>query len=180
MIDRLVFGVGSRLTTSDGSPSLDGVYKLVALQQDGAWKPAIKRSDTPEKVLNPGAKRLWRLTDRRGMATADVLSTADETLKAGHDVQLHHHSRPDVGRVLDAAEWENAEALTVRVVEGGSVVSDGGQEALDDLEAIGARRTADVAALGPGVRRLVNPHTYHVSITDSVWQLKRSLLANLS
>lgn len=179
VIDRLVFGVGSRLTTSDGSPSLDGVYKLVALQRDGAWQPAIKRSDTPEKVLNPGKKRLWRVTDRRGMATADVLSTVDETLKPGRDVELHHHSRPDVGRVLSATDWEQAEELTVRVVDGGRIVSDGGQEALDDLDEIGARRVADVAALGPGVRRLVNPHTYHVSITDAVWKLKQSLLADL-
>lgn len=180
VIDRLVFGVGSRLTTSDGSPSLDGVFKLVALQQDGAWKPAIKRSDTPEKVLNPGSKRLWRLTDRRGMATADVLSAADETLEPGDDVVLHHHARPDVSRRLTAAEWDKAEELTVRVVDGGEVVSDGGQAGLDDLDAITTRRQADVAALGPGVRRLVNPHTYHVSITEKVWQLKRDLLADLT
>ena len=44
VIDRLVFGVGSRLTTSDGSPSLDGVYKLVALQRDGAWQPGTRPS----------------------------------------------------------------------------------------------------------------------------------------
>ena len=34
-------------------------------------------------------------------------------------------------------------------------------------------------ALDPGVRRLVNPHTYHVSITDAVFDDKRRLLATL-
>lgn len=105
VINRLVFGVGSRLATSDGSPSLDGVYKLVALKRDGAWQPAIKRSDTPEKVLNPGTKRLWRVTDQQGMATADVLSTADEALLPGAAMALHHHSRADVSRVIRAEEW---------------------------------------------------------------------------
>ncbi|MCB1028861.1 MAG: nicotinate phosphoribosyltransferase [Microthrixaceae bacterium] len=180
VIDRLVFGVGSRLTTSEGSPSLDGVFKLVALQQDGAWKPAIKRSDTPEKVLNPGAKRLWRLTDRRGMATADVLSTADERLRPGDELVLHHHAQPHVSRRVNADDCADAEELSVRVIAGGEVACDGGQEALDDLEAIAARRSSDVAALGPGVRRLVNPHTYHVSITERVWRLKRDLLTSLT
>ena len=29
----------------------------------------------------------------------------------------------------------------------------------------------------PGVRRLVNPHTYHVSITDDLFTLKQSMLS---
>ena len=193
MINRLVFGVGSRLATSDGSPSLDGVYKLVALKRDGAWQPAIKRSDTPEKVLNPGTKRLWRVTDQQGMATADVLSTADEALLPGAAMALHHHSRADVSRVIRAEEWAGADELLQRVIADGEVVSDGGMEALkdggilqdnvsvmlNDLGVISERRRADVAALGPGVRRLVNPHTYHVSITESLWDLKQELLAKL-
>ena len=46
-----------------GIPSLDGVYKLVAVDEHGAWIPAIKRSDSPAKVLNPGDKELWRIYD---------------------------------------------------------------------------------------------------------------------
>ena len=42
-----------------------------------------------------------------------------------------------------------------------------------------ARRIADVGRLDPGVRRLVRPHTYHVSITDGVFALKEQLLATL-
>lgn len=69
--------------------------------------------------------------------------------------------------------------LLQRVIADGEVVSDGGMEALNDLGVISERRRADVAALGPGVRRLVNPHTYHVSITESLWDLKQELLAKL-
>ena len=99
VIGRLVFGVGSRLATSDGDPSLDGVFKLVAVDDGvGAWRPAMKRSDSPVKVLNPGAKRLWRVYDDAGRAVADVLSTSGETLRAGERITLHHHARPDVAR----------------------------------------------------------------------------------
>ena len=61
----------------------------------------------------------------------------------------------------------------------GGLVYPGGAEGLDDLTAAAKRRADDVEALDPGVRRLVRPHTYHVSITDAVFDLKRRLLADL-
>jgi nicotinate phosphoribosyltransferase len=180
MIGRLVFGVGSRLATSDGDPSLDGVYKLVAVDDGGRWLPSIKRSDSPAKVLNPGVKQLWRLYDDRGRATADVMSAAAERLCPGTAIELHHHSRPDVGRTLAADRWRRAELLIETIVDRGDVAVDGGLDALDDLDAAADRRQRDVDALDPGVRRLVNPHEYHVSITTAVRDEKRRLLEALT
>ena len=62
LIGRLVYGVGTRLVTSWGQPALGGVYKLVAVQDKGAWQPAIKLSESSEKTPNPGAKQVWRCT----------------------------------------------------------------------------------------------------------------------
>lgn len=180
VIGRLVLGVGSRMATSEGAPSLDGVFKLVAVEDAaGEWTPAIKRSDTPAKVLNPGRKRLWRLYGGDGTATADVLSTDAETLTPGGELTLHHHAESQISRRLPASRWTRAEELTHPVVEAGAVVVDGGSAALDDLDAIAARRTADIEALDPGVRRLVNPHQYHVSITPELRRLKLELLDHL-
>lgn len=173
VIGRLVFGVGSRLASSDGDPSLDGVYKLVAVDDGGTWAPAMKLSDNPVKLLNPGVKRHWRLYGADGSATADVLSAADEQLDPGADLVLHHHSRPDVSRTVGAADWSRVEELTIDVVRRGRIVGDGSN---GDLDAIRARRDADVDLLDPGVRRLVNPHVYHVSITDRVAALKQELV----
>ena len=55
----------------------------------------------------------------------------------------------------------------------------GGADGLADLTAAAKRRNDDIEALDPGVRRLVRPHTYHVSITDGVFDLKRRLLADM-
>jgi nicotinate phosphoribosyltransferase len=38
------------------------------------------------------------------------------------------------------------------------------------------QRLADVRRLDPGVRRLVNPHIYHVSLTERLWDLKQELI----
>jgi nicotinate phosphoribosyltransferase len=176
VIGRLVFGVGSRLATSDGDPSLDGVFKLVAVDDGGRWRPAMKRSDSPAKVLNPGAKQLWRIHDARDQATADVLSLATETIAPGDELVLHHHARPDVSRVVTAGRVEE---LLTTVVDGGAVVVPGGAEELADLRAAADRRVRDVEALDPGVRRLVNPHTYHVSVTDRLQSLKLALLQGM-
>jgi nicotinate phosphoribosyltransferase len=35
-----------------------------------------------------------------------------------------------------------------------------------------------VERLDAGVRRLVNPHIYHVSLTERLWQLKQELIAS--
>ena len=135
--------------------------------------PAIKRSDSPVKVLNPGRKRLWRVYDERGRATADVLSTDTEVITAGEQLHLHHHSRPDLPRTVVVG---GVDQLLVPVVDRGS---DRRPTTLHDLDAAGDRRVADVDALDPGVRRLVNPHTYHVSITDELFDLRLRLLSEL-
>ena len=178
VIGRLVFGVGSRLATSHGDPSLDGVFKLVAVDDGtGAWTPAIKRSDSPVKVLNPGAKRLWRVYDERGQATADVLSTAAEALAAGDELHLHHHARPDV-----VAAGSRPGAVDELLVPGR-------RRRRHRRRRRGRRRWPTSARprhagsptsrpLDPGVRRLVNPHTYHVSITDDLFDLKQSMLSS--
>jgi nicotinate phosphoribosyltransferase len=40
------------------------------------------------------------------------------------------------------------------------------------------RRRADIERLDPGVKRLINPHIYHVSLTEELWKLKQSLIAS--
>lgn len=44
--------------------------------------PKIKLSGTPEKITNPGYKKLYRAIDRKtGLALADVISIHDKEVK---------------------------------------------------------------------------------------------------
>jgi nicotinate phosphoribosyltransferase len=73
-----VWGVGTTLGTSRDSPTVGGVYKLVADRPaGGGWRPVAKRS--PDKATLPGPKQVFRHI-RDGVMIADVLAAADEQL----------------------------------------------------------------------------------------------------
>lgn len=71
------FGVGERLITSRSEPVFGAVYKIVAVEEDGVFKPRIKISENTEKITNPGLKKVYRIYDKEGNAIADLLAKAD-------------------------------------------------------------------------------------------------------
>jgi len=174
LIGRLVYGVGTRLITSQGASALDGVYKLVAVWDSGQWVPAIKVSETPEKTINPGHKHVWRVYDRRGKATADLLSLDDEDPREMERILLHHPTEHTTYRTLNRDDISEIEPLLVDVLQEGEPVYD-----LPSIEEMREHRQADVERLDPGVKRLVNPHVYHVSLTERLWNLKQELVESV-
>jgi nicotinate phosphoribosyltransferase len=173
LIARLAFGVGTRLVTSWGEPALGGVYKLVAVCDDDRWIPAIKLSESVDKTPNPGHKNVWRLYDRRGKATADLLSLENEDPRAMEHIILRHPTDHTRCRTLDRSELSEIEPLLVEVIRDGKLVYD-----LPSIEDMRELRQTDIERLDPGVKRLLNPHIYHVSLTDELWKLKQSLAAS--
>lgn len=170
---RLAFGVGTRLITSAGAPALDLVYKLVALRHEGAWRPTAKRSDTPTKATTPGPKGLHRLYDDRGRATADLVTLASEAPDATSDVTLHHPVEP-VARTLPPGAVSEIEPLLATRWEDGAPTAR--PEPAEAVDAAAGRRARDEHRLDPGVRRLVHPHRYHVSLSPALHDLRRRLL----
>ncbi len=174
IINRLIYGVGTKLIASEGDPALDGVYKLVAVHNKGKWLPAIKVTDSLSKTLNPGHKLVWRVYDKRGMATADLLSLDDEDPREMERVVLRHSSDYTKYRVLDHGSITEIEQLLVEILREGKLVYN-----LPSIEEIRHQRQADVDRLDSGVKRIVNPHIYHVSLTQRLWDLKQSLIESL-
>jgi len=171
LIRRLAYGVGTRMITSSIDPALDGVYKLVALHENNEWVPAIKISENPEKTLNPGRKHVWRVYDKRDRAIADVMSLSDEDLCSQSEIQLHHPNDPSKYRALNTDQINKIEPLPVKVIENGEI-----SYKQPDLDAIRSNRVQDLAMLYPGVKRIMNPHHYHVSLTSKLWKLKQGLM----
>ncbi len=172
LIKRLVYGVGTRLITSWGEPALGGVYKLVAVQHQGQWVPAIKLSESPSKIPNPGYKNVWRLYDQRGNATADLISLQNEDPRQEKRITLRHPSDHTKFRSLTRQDISLIEPLQVEVLHEGKLIYD-----LPDLASMRALRVKDVERLDAGVRRIMYPHIYHVSLTRRLWDLKQQLIA---
>jgi nicotinate phosphoribosyltransferase len=174
LIDRLVYGVGTRLITSGNASALDGVYKLVAVEEKGEWTPAIKISETRAKIPNPGNKRVWRLYDERGNATADLLALEDEHPADADSILLRHPTEPSKQRVLERDSIPEFEPLLLDVLVNGTLARD--MPTIEDMRQL---RDGDLGRLDAGVRRLVNPHTYHVSLSGRLWELKEELVQSL-
>ena len=172
LLKRLVYGVGTRMVVSWGYPALGGVYKLVAIRENGTWAPAIKISDSLEKVLNPGHKKVYRVYDRRGLATADLLTAHDEEVRENQPLCLRHPTDPTKRRTLRPGEF-TLEPLLEEAYRGKRLFPP------LTLEVLQERRRGDVERLDPGVRRLVNPHVYHVSLSERLFALKEELVARL-
>lgn len=171
LIHRLTYGVGTKLITSTGDSALDGVYKLVAISQKDEWIPTLKISENIDKTLNPGNKRVWRVYDQRGKATADLVALFDEDIRNQRPLVLHHPTLATKQRCLEADEIDHIEKLLVPVIQDGKIVA----ERLT-IPAMWSMRDADIEALDPGVRRIMNPHTYHVSLSQKLWDLKQEMI----
>jgi nicotinate phosphoribosyltransferase len=70
------FGVGTDLVTSRDAPALGGVYKLVAIERGGVWRPCAKRSTG--KATLPWPKQVFRRRDAQGRFAGDLIARADE------------------------------------------------------------------------------------------------------
>jgi nicotinate phosphoribosyltransferase len=75
------FGVGTELVTARDDPALQGIYKLVAIERDGAWVPRVKTS--PGKQTLPGPRQIFRKFTANGKISGDVMGLTDEVPPQG-------------------------------------------------------------------------------------------------
>ncbi|MBD3271148.1 MAG: nicotinate phosphoribosyltransferase [Elusimicrobia bacterium] len=174
LIKRLVYGVGTRLITSAGDAALDGIYKLTAMKERDRWIPAVKLSESAGKIINPGVKDVHRIYDRRGQANADVLCLQGEKLLNKGQLMLHHPVDFSKRRMLPRDYISKTESLLEDIVRDGKQIS-----ALPSIDEIRTLRSRDMERLDEGVKRLINPHRYHVSLSEKLWNLKQRSIHDL-
>ena len=173
LIARLTYGVGTRLITSEGASSLGGVYKLVAVENNGHWEPAIKISESNEKIPNPGNKKVWRIYNSRNKATADLLTLYNENPAEEEKIILHHPYDQSKARTIFKDQISGIENLLTDVLQDGKLVYE-----FPSIEEMREKRKDDLGKLDTGVKRLINPHRYHVSISKKLWDVKQNLILN--
>jgi nicotinate phosphoribosyltransferase len=171
LISRLIYGVGTRLITSKGYSALGGVYKLTSVEDKGGWQAAIKISESLSKIPNPGNKIVQRIYDHRSKAIADVLSLESESMENKDAIKLFHPNDPGKQRVLKKNTISSIENLHETIMQSGKIIYK-----FPSIEDIRRIRDRDIERLDSGVKRLVNPHLYHVSLSEELWNLKNELI----
>jgi nicotinate phosphoribosyltransferase len=163
-----VWGVGTRLITSENNPALGGVYKMSGEEINGKLVPKIKISDNPAKVTNPGYKKVFRLYDKNGMAIADLIALDHETIDTTKPL-----------RIFDPVQTYKRMTLTNFTVRELLVpIFIGGKQVYTcpDIHEIAAYAKRELASMWDEYKRLLMPHTYKVDLSDSLYDLKQKLL----
>jgi len=165
-----IWGVGTRLVTSFSHPALGGVYKLTALNEgEEQMVPKIKRSDNPEKITNPGLKKVARMVDQEGRIRGDVLFLDEEKMPERIPFKVHHPLVPHIQKTYPA-DFEMRE-LMVPVFQKGKLVYN-----CPPLHEIRDHTLGNLHKLDAAYKRFHNPHTYHVSLSPLLFKTKGQLL----
>ncbi|MDP4092893.1 MAG: nicotinate phosphoribosyltransferase [Bacillota bacterium] len=167
------FGVGERLITSRSEPVFGGVYKLAAIEENGAIVPKIKISENVGKITNPGFKQVWRLYEKAsGKAIADVITVGDETINDSCEYEIFD---PEYTWKKKTVKDFCAKKLRVKIFENGKCIYE-----LPALKDIREYCRQQVETLWDEVLRFENPHNYYVDLSKKLWDMKERLLKEYS
>ncbi len=164
-----LYGIGTKLITSFTNPSLGGVYKLACMIDNGKVYPKIKISDNPEKITNPGEKRIYRLINNAtGKALADVICLAGEKIDESKPFTLVHP--------VDRWKTKEVKNFTVKplykeIISKGKLVYK-----CPPLKDICKKTQESLDEFWEEYKRIEKPQVYKVDLSDKLYQLKQKML----
>lgn len=162
-----MYGVGTKLITSEDMPSLGAVYKLSAIERKGKLLPRMKISDSIVKVTNPGFKTLYRLYDKKtGMAVADLIALSDETF--GKPLTITHETERWKTTTLNDYDIR---CMLNKIFENGKNIYDS-----PTLDSIVAFAKSEKSKFWDEYKRIDNPQIYKVNLSDKLYELKHKIL----
>ncbi len=163
------FGVGERLITSRSEPVFGAVYKLSAVENDGTFIPKIKLSENEEKITNPGLKKVYRVYDSEGKASADLLALWDEEIDFNNPFRYVDPKKPWKNRFFENC---TVKELQVPIFRDGKLVYK-----LPKLSDIATYVTEQLnGEIWEEEQRFENPHTHFIDMSPAMYEMKMSML----
>ena len=160
-----VWGVGTKLITAFDQPALGAVYKMVSFN----GKNTIKISNNVEKVSTPGKKQVWRITDRQdGKSEGDYLTFSNEDPRQQTDLHMFDPNHPVISK--DVHDF-NAEPMLHDIFVNGQLIYD-----LPDIKAVKTYAKQSLDNLWDEYKRVLNPETYPVDLSQSLYDAKIDLI----
>lgn len=171
-----LWGVGTKLITSDDCPAFGGVYKLAAEEsENGQFIPKIKLSNNPEKVTNPGIKKVFRIYDKStGKIKADLIALEEESIDESQPLEIYDNSAKWRNIRLPANSYRVRELLQPIFLNGKLVY-----ECPKTMD-IQAYCNQEKDTLWDEHMRLNNPDIVPVDLSDKLAQLKSKLIDEMS
>lgn len=169
MID--MWGVGTKLITSYDYPSLGGVYKLAATSdKDGVLQPKIKISENPEKINNPGFKKVVRIYNPLGKADADLIMLKDEVIDTTKPLEIFD---PVYTWKRKTYEHYTVRDMLLPLFLDGKCVRD-----KKTVQEVKEYAKAELDSIWDQYKRIKNPHIYKVDLSEELWTLKNNMVAS--
>lgn len=163
------FGVGERLITSKSEPVFGAVYKIVAVEEEGVFQPRIKISENPEKITNPGLKKVYRVYDDEGHAIADLLAKADQTLDFSSPLRYVDPIKPWKNRFFEHC---TAKELQIPIFKKGKLVYQ--LPSIDEIAVYVKQQLR--SEIWEEEQRFENPHNHYMDMTPELYEEKMNLL----
>ena len=157
------FGVGTRLITGNGSPALEGVYKLCM----SGGKSRLKFSENYSKATLPGLKKIFRYKNGEGMFHADAVVLETESAVD----QIVHPFFPDQHSSLRNCAFE---PLLNKTMERGVTIAK-----LSQPKEAAAYAKTRLSSLSSEHTRFEYPHTYKVGISRQLMDLRSKIYDEL-
>ncbi|HBG76681.1 MAG TPA: nicotinate phosphoribosyltransferase, partial [Clostridiales bacterium] len=151
---------------------LGGVYKMSAEEVNGRMLPKIKISENPEKITNPGYKKVVRIYNGRKKSVADLIMLEEEEIDTGKPLTIF--DPVDTWKKMTLRNYSVRELL-VPVFKNGQCVYK-----CPDLPDIQAYAKRELDTLWEEYKRLTNPHVFKVDLSQKLYDLKQKLLRQYS
>ncbi len=163
------FGVGERLITAASDPVFGGVYKLVAVEDNGHITPRIKVSENVAKITNPCYKTPWRLYDKStGKAIADVITLHDEVIDENAPYEIFD---PDhIWKRKTVTDFHAVKLQVPLFIDGECVYTS------PSVQEIRRYCEEQLETIWEEVKRFEFPHKYYVDLSQPLWDEKQRLL----
>lgn len=171
-----LWGVGTKLITSNDCPAFGGVYKLAAeSDENGNFIPKIKLSNNPVKVTIPGIKKVVRVYDKNShKIKADIIALENEEFNLSEKLMLFDHSAPWKKMELNPGEYELKDLLVPIFIDGKCVYNS------PSTMEIRSYCEKELNTLWDEHKRLKNPHLVPVDLSDELYKLKSKLIEEMS
>ena len=167
------WGVGTNLITSKDCPSFGGVYKLAAIKDKATGKfiPKIKLSENEEKITNPGNKTIYRIYSRDShKIIADLICLVGETYDENNSLLLFDPVATWKKTLLAPGTYTMKEIMVPIFKDGVCVYHS------PKVMEIREYCKKELDTLWDESKRLINPHTVHVDLSNELWHTKNQLL----